>query len=103
MDVLAVMADCGHAVLNLNVPQLPIQELKGVKAATLAEITTFFSQVEDRTDKVLKIGYQRRDEELPADSDSALVKAGYAAISSLDGISAFDCSDVVDRLNSAAA
>ena len=102
MRLLAVLPDSGHAVLNLNVPQLDMDDLLGVRAAPISTVTNFYSQVEDRTDTVLKIGYQISDNPLAPESDSALVRAGYAAVSSLAGISSIDCADVVARLDEAA-
>jgi 5'-nucleotidase len=102
MQLLAVLADSGHAVLNLNTPQCSVNELAGVQTAPLSPITSFFSHVEDRTDKVLNIGFSISDEPVPGDTDTGLIKAGYAAVSSLVGVSAIDCSDVVARVVEAA-
>lgn len=103
VQLMDVLADSGHLVLNLNVPRLPLDELSGVRAAPVAQVTGFHSYVEERTETSLKIGYKVGTDPLPADTDSALVKAGFAAVSSLVGVSSIDCADVVERLSDAAA
>ena len=101
--LLGVIEGSGHAVLNLNVPRCSLDELAGVQAAPVAQVTGFYSYVEERTDTELKIGYKISDDPLPANTDSALIKAGFAAVSSLVGITSVDCSDIVARLGEAAA
>jgi len=103
MQLLAVLPASGHAVLNLNVPRRSLDELAGVRAGPTSPVTSFFSHVEERTDDVLKIGYTVSDEPVPAGTDTALVREGFAAVSSLVGVSTIDCEDVVALLNEAAA
>jgi len=103
MQVLGAMAATGgHAVLNLNVPRCSLDELAGVRSASISTVTGFHSFVENRTDTMLEIGYKVLDGPMPEGSDSALVSAGFAAVSSLVGVSALACDDVIDRLVEAA-
>jgi len=95
--LLAVMQTVEPTVLNLNVPQRAIEDLEGITAATVSTVTSFYSYVEDRTDDALKIAYKIGDDEQPADGDSALVKAGFAAVSALHGVRSVDCADLVAR------
>jgi len=98
MQLLAILPGSGHQVLNLNVPRCSLDEVAGVQAATLSTVTSFYSHVEERTDSVLKIGFAMSDEALMAGSDSALVAAGFAAVSSLVGPNTVECGDLITRL-----
>jgi len=103
MQVLDVLATTDHSVINLNVPQLAYEDLAGIRAAPIATASGFQSYVEERTDTALKLGYRISDEPVPADTDSALVKAGFAVVSSLRGVSSTECGDLVAKLIEAAA
>jgi 5'-nucleotidase len=103
MQLLAVLPGSRHQVLNLNVPWCSLDEIAGVQAATVSTVTNFYSQVEERTDSVLKIGFAVSDNAVPAGSDSALVTAGFAAVSSLVGIGTTECGDLITRLAETAA
>ena len=102
VQLLAALPGSGHKVLNVNTPRCSIDELAGVRAAPISQVTSFYSYVEDRTDEVLKIAFAVSDDPLPAHTDSALVKAGFAAVSSLVGVSDIDCADIVTKLNGSA-
>jgi 5'-nucleotidase len=103
MQLLEVLPNSPHLVLNLNVPQCSIEDLQGIRSAQVAQVAGFYSFVEERTDDVLKIGYKIGDDPMPADADTALVKAGYAAVSSIQGVAGGDCSDIIELLAEAAA
>lgn len=103
-QLLRVLPDSGHAVLNLNVPRRPLAEIEGVRSAAISTVTSFYSYVEERTDDHLMIGYKLGEDPLPPDSDSALVKAGFAAVTSLVGVSStVSCDDVIAELGEPAA
>lgn len=103
-QLLRALPDSGHSMLNLNVPRRALADVLGVRSATISTVTSFYSFVEERTDDRLIIGYKMGEDPLPADSDSALVKAGFAALSSLVGVSsAASCDGVIAALNEAAA
>lgn len=74
-------------LLNLNVPNVPLDELKGVRWATLAPFGTVRAQLVDAPeDGRLQMELREHNERLPDESDTALVRDGYAAISSIVGI-----------------
>lgn len=103
-QLLRVMPASGHSVLNLNVPRRSLDDVLGVRSAAISTVTSFYSYVEERTDDRLVMGYKLGEDPLPADSDSALVKAGFAAVSSLVGVASVgSCDDVIAALDEAAA
>ena len=74
-------------LLNLNVPNVPLDEVKGVRWARLAPFGTVRAQlVPGARDTHLQMELREHDEKLPDDSDTALVRDGYASISSIVGI-----------------
>jgi 5'-nucleotidase len=76
-----------RTVLNLNVPNVEPADVKGVRWATLAPFGTVRAAIaETSVEGRLQMEFRAVDETLPEDSDTALVQAGYAAISSLVGI-----------------
>ncbi len=75
-----------RTVLNLNVPNTGPADVKGIRWATLAPFGSVRAAIAESTDGRLQMEFREVDEELPADSDTALVFAGYAAVSSLVGI-----------------
>ena len=103
MKLLDVISESGHLALSLNVPQCSFEELAGVRSAVVGTVSRFQSYVEERTDEVLKLGYQIIDEPVGAETDIALVKAGFATVSSLHGPGSVDCFDLIERLAEAAA
>lgn len=75
-----------RTLLNLNVPNVPLDEIKGVRWASLAPFGTVRAQLIDAPGGGLQLELAEHDEQLPDDSDTALVRDGYAAISSIVGI-----------------
>jgi 5'/3'-nucleotidase len=73
-------------VLNLNVPNTPLDEVLGVRWASLAPFGSVRAAVADSGEGHIQMEFREVDEELPPGSDTALVVAGYAALSSLVGI-----------------
>ena len=72
-------------LLNLNVPNVPLAEVKGVRWARLAPFGTVRAQLVP-CESGLQMELREHDEKLPDDSDTALVRDGYASISSIVGI-----------------
>lgn len=103
VQVLGLIADSDHQVLNLNVPCSSIDELAGVRSAPLAVVSRYRSFIESHTDGLIKMGYEISDEEVSAESDTGLVQAGFAAITSLVGVSSLDCRDLICQLAEAAS
>lgn len=77
-------------VLNLNVPDLPLTHLSGARWATLATFGTVRSAVVEPPTEGgrLQVEFRPTQEELPPDTDTALVRAGYVAVTTLTGIQA---------------
>jgi 5'-nucleotidase len=90
-------------VLNLNVPDLAAGELAGVRPATLAPFGTVRSTVVESAEDGgrLQVELRPTSEELPPDCDTALVAAGFVAVSAIAGIHLDDRIDlgaVVERV-----
>jgi 5'-nucleotidase len=79
-----------RTVLNLNVPDLPIDELRGARWATLAAFGTVRLAVVEPAPHGGRLQMELRPNnvELPPDSDTALVNAGYVAVTTITGIEA---------------
>jgi 5'-nucleotidase len=75
-----------RTVLNLNVPNTAPADVLGVRWATLAPFGSVRAAIADSTDGRLQMEFREVEDELPPESDTALVFAGYAAVSSLIGI-----------------
>jgi 5'-nucleotidase len=75
-------------VLNVNVPNLPLDRLAGARSATLAPFGTVRSSVVEAAPDGgrLQIEFRPTDTELPPDSDTAIVAQGFVSVSALSGI-----------------
>jgi 5'-nucleotidase len=73
-------------VLNLNVPNTHLDQIRGVRWASLAPFGTVRAAVAESEGGRLQMELRAHDEALPAGSDTALVQDGFAALSSLVGI-----------------
>jgi 5'-nucleotidase len=73
-------------VLNLNVANRPIGQLEGVRWAPLAPFGRVRTAVGADPDDHVQLELTLYGEELPADCDIALVDAGWATVSLLEGI-----------------
>ena len=88
------------AVLNLNVPNLPPDRLRGARKAILAGFGTVQAAVAEPAPDGGRIhmAFRPVTEELPPESDTALVQAGYVAVSAITGIRLDPDVDVRDVL-----
>jgi 5'-nucleotidase len=77
-----------RTVLNLNVPNLPTDELRGIRAASLAPFGTVRAALVESQGGGLQMELAEHRQELPADSDTALVGDGWVAATCLVGIRA---------------
>jgi 5'-nucleotidase len=73
-------------VLNVNVPNLAIGEIRGFAAARLAPFGTVRMALAGRTDSHLQLELRATGLELAPDTDTALVESGQVAVTSLTGI-----------------
>jgi len=92
-----------RTVLNLNVPNLPLHEVHGVRWATLAPFGTVRAAVAESRDGRIQMELHPTGVELPEASDTAIVHAGYAAVTSIVGIRAAEWVDVADTMHDALA
>ena len=75
-------------VLNLNVPNVPLDRVAGARSATLAPFGTVRSSVVEPAPDGgrLQVEFHPTDKDLPPESDTALVAAGFVAVTALSGI-----------------
>ncbi len=73
-------------VLNLNVPNRPIDELVGVRDATLAPYGEFWVASADGDGRDVRMEFHGRHDEFDPETDEALLTAGYATVTPLLGI-----------------
>ena len=73
-------------LLNLNVPNHPLDEVLGVREATLAPYGEFWVASSDIRSGDLRIEFQGPAAEFDESTDAALVVAGYATVTPLLGI-----------------
>jgi len=73
-----------HGVLNLNVPNVPLDEVRGVRGARLAPFSETWRATAPADE--VRLEYLGHDDEPAPDTDVALVRAGYAALTELTGI-----------------
>jgi 5'-nucleotidase len=76
----------GPRVLNLNVPNVRFDEVRGVREAHLAPYGTVWAGAADTSDGHVQLEFTGNDVEADPDTDLALVRGGYAAVTPLAGI-----------------
>jgi 5'-nucleotidase len=83
-------------VLNVNVPDRAPDELAGARAATLAPFGTVRTSVVESAEKHGRLQLEMRptQADLPPDCDTALVAAGFVAVSAITGVHLDDRVDV---------
>jgi 5'-nucleotidase len=96
-----VLAQRRGTVLNVNVPNLPLADVRGVRTGRLAPFGVVRTVLEGRDDDRLQLVLRETDEELDADTDTMLVFAGYVSVNALVGPRATDAGDVVEVLSEA--
>ena len=87
-------------VLNLNVPDVPLGKLAGARSATLAPFGTVRSTVVETAEDGGRLQVEMRPttDELPPECDTALVAAGFVAVSAISGIRIDEALDVTGTL-----
>lgn len=86
------------SVLNVNVPNLPLEEIRGVRSGRLAPFGVVRTVLEGEVDGHLLLTLKETDEELDADTDTSLVNAGFVSVNALVGPRAVDPDDAVEAL-----
>ena len=93
-------------VLNLNVPNVGMEDVRGVRQGFLAPFGTVRAAIVDG-ESGLQIelvgdadddGEPAEREDAPEGSDTALVLGGYASLTSLSGLGSLDCPDAAVEL-----
>jgi len=79
-----------RTVLNVNVPNRPLSEVLGVRWARLAPFGTVQTALRGTHEGRLQMAFAQTTADLPPDSDTALVLAGYVTASTLTGIQAIE-------------
>jgi 5'-nucleotidase len=85
-------------VLNVNVPNLPIDEIRGVRSGRLAPFGVVRTVLEGRDESRLQLVLRDTDDELDPDTDTMLVFSGHVSVNALVGPRAVDAGDVADVL-----
>jgi len=71
--------------VNVNVPDLPAADVRGLRAARLATIGAVQAQIGEPGHGFIPVRYVRADHEPEPDSDVALLRQGWATVTALDG------------------
>ena len=87
-----------RTVLNVNVPNLPLDDVAGVRWARLAPFGTVRAALADGSNGRLQIELQATDVELDPDTDTALVGAGYVTVTGLTGLRATERTDAAETI-----
>jgi 5'-nucleotidase len=90
-------------VLNLNAPDLPLDRVPGVRDARLAPYGEFWVATADYTAGELKLEFKGREVEPEPDTDWALVRAGYAAVTPLQGLEQAPLAGAADAITAVLA
>jgi 5'-nucleotidase len=86
-------------VLNVNVPNLEIGSILGVRTGRLAPFGVVRTVFDGEVDGHLRLVLRETDEQLAPDTDTALVNAGYVSVNAIVGPRAVDAGDVVGALD----
>ena len=85
-------------VLNVNVPNLPLDGVRGVRSGRLAPFGVVRTVFEGESDGKLLLTLQETKDELDPDTDTMLVRDGYVSVNALVGPRAVDPGGAVDAL-----
>jgi len=80
-------------VVNLNVPDVPLDDVRGVRPAELAGLPAVQTTVVHSGDGYLDLAWTVTDTMLPDHTDTGLVQAGFAAVTLLNGVREADWHD----------
>src|SRR5439155_19079281 len=83
-----------RTVLNLNLPGLPLDEVRGVRRAKLAPFGTVRTAIAEQRDGRIQLELRDTGLELDPDTDTALIGAGFATVTALVGIRADESLDL---------
>lgn len=86
-----------RTVLNLNAPDLPLVELQGVCWASLAPVGGVRTVITGRDDNGLHLELVDNHDSMPEDSDTALVRNGWATVTPLTATGAAEVMLPIDE------
>ncbi len=69
-----------QGILNVNVPDLPVQDVRGLRSAPLATFGAVQARVDEITGGELMVSYTEIDPTRDAESDAGLLAAGWATM-----------------------
>ncbi|HET9770024.1 MAG TPA: 5'/3'-nucleotidase SurE [Acidimicrobiia bacterium] len=73
-------------VLNVNAPNIPLDEVKGLERARLARFGAVQTNVAERGEGYVKVALAEIDAEYEPGTDAALITAGYATVTPLQAV-----------------
>jgi 5'-nucleotidase len=73
-------------VLNINAPNIPLEDVKGFEQARLARFGAVQTNVAERGEGYVKLALAEIDAEYEPGTDAALIAAGYASITPLRAV-----------------
>ena len=76
--------------LNVNVPNLPLDEIRGIRQAGLAPQSSVQTEITGRDDRGVGFSLVPCTDEPPQDSDTALLRSGHATVSAFTGIATME-------------
>jgi 5'-nucleotidase len=81
-----LLASEAGTVLNLNVPNVPVAEVRGLERARLARFGAVQTNVAERGEGYVKVALAEIDAEYEPGTDAALIVAGYATVTPLTAV-----------------
>src|SRR5690606_2630535 len=90
------------AVINVNVPDLPLDELRGLRQAPLAQVGAVQTTFTDKGEGYLHVTFEDADAPEPG-SDAALLAEGWAVATPLRSLLEASDVDVRDLLSTSTA
>jgi 5'-nucleotidase len=90
-----ICAEDGPITLNVNVPPVAAEDLRGLRVAPLASFGAVQTQVTERGQGYVGLRFEAVDPAAEPDSDACLLAAGYATFTTLRPV----CEDRSDRLD----
>jgi 5'-nucleotidase len=81
-----LLASEAGTVLNLNVPNVPVAEVRGLERARLARFGAVQTNVAERGEGYVKVALAEIDAEYEPGTDAALIAAGYATVTPLTAV-----------------
>jgi len=88
-------------IVNVNVPDLPVEQLAGVRQAPLATFGTFQATIKDHPPGPFTAQFRFTDPQVEPGTDAALLTAGWVTVTALIGVRADGALDVASAIQRA--